>query len=228
MGEQIITKIERQKNARHRVSVYLDGEFAFGADEELVYAFHLETGARLDSAAIARLKNEDSYHKARDAAMRFLARRKYSMREMRTRLERKGCDPAAADRVIDHLRSIALLDDADFARAYVRDRRNLRPAGRRVLEIELRKRGIAREIISTVLRELADDASEELSARLLAARYLPRVARLEPAAKRSRLYQFLLRRGYDPDAIRRVLSAALNDAEGEENDPVFSDPESLE
>ncbi len=221
MGDRIITKIERQQKARHRVNIYLDGEFAFGADEELVYAHRLEKGARLDPADVERLRSEDAYHKTRDAAMRFLARRKYGTQEMRLKLVRKGCDPAAVERVIDHLRSIALLDDAEFARAYVRDRRNLRPAGRRALEAELRKRGVGREIVSSVLQELADDASEELSARLLAGKYLARLGRLEPEARRVRLHRFLLRRGYDPDAVRRVVSLLLKEAGGSAGDPAF-------
>ena len=205
MEENIVTKIERQKGARHRVSVFLDGEFAFGADEELVYTFRLAKGAALDAVTVARLTEEDAFCKTRDTAMRILARRKHSIREMRTKLERKGCGAAAIDRVISHLQSIALLDDADYARAYVTDRLNLRPAGRRTLEVELRRRGVDEEIISSILAKLVSDSSEEESALRLAEKYIARTAHVDPETRSARLYRFLLRRGYEPGVIRRAV-----------------------
>jgi regulatory protein len=42
------------------------------------------------------------------------------------------------------------------------------------------------------------------------------LAKLDPEARRRRLYAFLARRGYEGEAIRRAMRAVLDAAEAEE------------
>ena len=57
MGESRfqITRIEPQKKNRQRRNIYLDGEFAFGLDEEVVAAYHLSEGDELTQAIVDTL-----------------------------------------------------------------------------------------------------------------------------------------------------------------------------
>jgi hypothetical protein len=68
--ERKITALKRQKKNEERVSVYLDGEFAFGLPIDAAIA--LRTGQMLSEAEIAALQDKDRFARLRDQAMRYL------------------------------------------------------------------------------------------------------------------------------------------------------------
>ncbi|MBK6661488.1 MAG: regulatory protein RecX [Thermoflexaceae bacterium] len=77
-----------------------------------------------------------------EAALRLLSHRARSENEMRTRLGMRGIAPAIIEEEIVRLRDAGLLDDEQFARAWVEDRKRFAPRGRRMLRYELLGRGI--------------------------------------------------------------------------------------
>jgi regulatory protein len=103
---------------------------------------------------------------------------------------------------------VGLVDDAEYARAWLAGRWGRRPAGWRRLQQELRGKGIAEADILRA-RELLGErggAPDELaSAAKLAEQARRRYARLDPRVQRQRLYALLARHGYDSDVIRRTL-----------------------
>lgn len=200
-----ITKIERQKKARHRVSIHLDGEFAFGADEELVYVFRLAPGRVLDESTIARIREEDLFRQARAAAMRFLARRMHSVREMEEKLRERQFPEHSIGRVTARLLSLSLLDDREYARAFVRDRMRFRPAAKANLFLQLRKRGVPEEEADAALCEYFTDEVEETMARAMADKWLARHAGLAADVRKRRLAGYLSRRGYRASLIHSIL-----------------------
>ena len=106
------------------------------------------------------------------------------------------------------------VDDADFARYWVENREANRPRGRRLLEQELRHKGVDREIVRTAI-----DAAEpdEFAAALdLAHGKLRSYANLDPQVARRRLAGFLGRRGYGFDVIGPVLQRVFSEDEDDE------------
>ncbi|HEX2221526.1 MAG TPA: regulatory protein RecX, partial [Candidatus Limnocylindria bacterium] len=114
------------------------------------------------------------------------------------------------------------LDDAAFVRWWLEQRDRHAPRGRRMLEAELRQRGVPREVIeefreaySTPERppdaELLPTTDGE-RARVALARHLR--GRPVPADPRAlqRLGAFLMRRGFDPDTVRGAIRAASDGA----------------
>src|SRR6266542_6260426 len=78
-----------------------------------------------------------------DAALRFLAVRPRSEAEVRTRLLRARHEATAIEQALERLRQDGLLDDAAFAQYWLEQRRTFRPRGARLVQAELRQRGIA-------------------------------------------------------------------------------------
>jgi len=99
------------------------------------------------------------------------------------------------------------LDDEAFARLWIRDRLQRKPRSRALLAQELRAYGLSDELIEQALtQEMRDEDETEALHRLLEealARYRGRG--LDPATLERRLYAFLRRRGFSPEAIRREL-----------------------
>jgi regulatory protein len=205
-----ITAIEPQKLHPERVNVHVDGEFRLGLAAELVLAERLRTGDEVDDARLAELEAKDRGWKARDAALSLLSHRARSAAELTRRLKRKGFDDDVAERTVERLGELGMVDDAAFAETFVRDRVRLRPHGRRRLASELRAKGVDAETAGAAIAGVMEreEATETDLARQAAARWQARPGE-EPARARRRLHGFLARRGFGGDAIRAVLAEKL-------------------
>ena len=213
MGHPVITKIERQKRRDSRVSIFLDGEFAFGAQDDVVYLYGLSKGMELTPELRVQIDARNAVLEAKLAAHRLLARRLRAAGELRMQLRKKGFPQAAADEAVDDFVRAGLIDDRAFAVAFVRDRMKFRPKSRRMLERELAARGVSKALVHAVLsEELGEDAERE-SARALAEKHLARMSGASPEQRYRRVFAFLQRRGYSASLIASVLKGVGNEEE---------------
>src|SRR5712691_2392169 len=138
-----------------------------------------------------------------DVALRFLAQRPRSEQEVRRRLRRAGADESAVETVLEQLRQHALVDDVAFAEYWVEQRQTFKPRGTRLLRAELRQHGIeataAEAAAETSAASALDDAFRAAHKR---ARQL---SSADERAFKSRLAQFLTRRGFDWETISAVV-----------------------
>jgi regulatory protein len=210
-----VTALRPTKRDPDRIAVDLDGSFAFALPATLVADERIQVGDTLDSDRVSALLAAEQASRATEAALVFLSYRPRSEKEVRDRLRRGGFEQDAIEHAIARLHEWRYLDDADFARRWVENRSTHRPRGRRLLQQELRHKGIDGEIA----RDAIDDADlDEIgAAEALARRRLPAYAGDEPAAIRRRLGAYLARRGYGYDVIRIALDRALGEAEGLDN-----------
>ena len=212
-----ITALRPTKRDPDRIAVDLDGSFAFALPATLVADDRIEVGDELDIDRVTALLAADQASRATEAALVFLSYRPRSEKEVRDRLRRGGYEQDAIEHAIARLHEWRYLDDADFARRWVENRTAHRPRGKRLLQQELRHKGIDGE----TARDAIDDADldETGAAEALARRRLPSYAGDEPAAIRRRLGAYLARRGYGYDVIRVALDRALGEAEDVDDVP---------
>jgi regulatory protein len=143
-----------------------------------------------------------------ERALRFaydaLGRRERTAAELRTVLERKRVEPAAIEAVVDELTATGWLDDARYARRFADDKRQLDRWGSERIARDLRRRGVAPDVIEQVVASQARN-DELATALLLLEQRLP----TPPAddRERSRAWRLLVRRGYEAElayeAVRR-------------------------
>jgi regulatory protein len=209
-----ITALRPTRRDPNRISVDLDGAFAFALPAQLVADERLEIGEWLDEARVAALLAADETARATESALVFLGYRPRSEREVRDRLRRGGYGQDAIDHAVARLHDWRYLDDEEFARRWVENRATHRPRGKRLLQQELRNKGIDRETAREVIDEA--DLNEEGDAEQIARRRLPSYAGDDPAAIRRRLGAYLARRGYGYDVIRAALERVLGEDEGDE------------
>lgn len=173
----------------------------------------LSSRARRDPAA----EPIDDVDAAREAALRLLERTRRTRGDLERRLRDKGFTPGAIGEALDRLARVGLVDDAEFARAFLSGRWGRRPAGWQRLRQELRSKGVGDEAIEAARATVAEregGVDETSTALKLVRQARRRMAALDPAKQRQRLYALLARRGYDGDLIRRVL-AIRDDESGE-------------
>ncbi len=196
-----ITSLEVQGRAGQRVRVYVDGTFAFSV--AAVIATTLRVGDRLTRSQIAALQARDEVERAHERALAYLSYRPRSEMELRRYLHSKRFSEHAISEVLDRLRRVALVDDEAFARYWVEQRARFRPRGVSLLTQELRRKGIADEIIEMALATY----DEVRAAQQVAREHLRRLAHLPPDIRRRRLIGRLSRRGFDYALIRDVLAS---------------------
>jgi regulatory protein len=207
-----ITRIAPLRRVRGRFAIEIDGRGGLTLSEDVLVRSGLSVGDPLDAAAIADLLSSDEIARAIEAALNFLAYRPRSEREVRDRLRRGAFNADTVDRVIARLYEWRYLDDADFARRWVENRTEQRPRGRRLLQQELRQKGIDAETAREVIADA--DLDEAAAAEALARRRAPSYAGEDPAVIRRRLAAYLARRGYDYDVVRIALDRALGEDDG--------------
>lgn len=208
-NESIITAIKSQERDRERVNVFVDDEFTLALTAEMAVLEGLRIGASITPERIAELQAKDEQSKAISSALLLLASRPRSIKEIQSRLRQKGFSPGAIAAAIEKAEGWNYVDDEAFARFWVENRGSNRPRGRRLLEQELRQKGVDREIVQHAI----DDAglNEREDAAQLARAKLRSYANLDPEAARRRLSGFLARKGYGFDVIKHALSEALGE-----------------
>ncbi|MGI9252781.1 MAG: regulatory protein RecX [Thermomicrobiales bacterium] len=210
-----ITKITPQTHDADRMNVFIDGTFSFGLPALAAMEERLAPDQVIDPERLAALLAIDERARAATAALAFLAYRPRSEKEVRDRLKQKGYSPLAIDHAIEKLAGWRYLDDEDFARRWVEHRTTHQPRGTRLIEQELRTRGVNRE---TVRGAIEDAEIDERAAAIEVAR--DRARRYQdddPAVARRKLAAYLARRGFGWDAVRPALDEVLGgDSEDKE------------
>jgi len=153
-----ITAVKAQKRNPQRVSIYLDGKFAFGLSRFV--AAWLEPGRKLSEEEIAKLLDEDTYEVAFQKALQFIQHRPRSVEETRRRLAEKGFSEDVVKATIEKLLDKGYLDDFDFARRWIENRNTFRPRSERLLAYELRLKGVADDKIGQALEKFGGDEYE--------------------------------------------------------------------
>ena len=144
-------------------------------------------------------------NKALSYAFRLLKYRMRSEFELRKRMKLKGFSDSQINQACNYLQEINLINDFDFAKAWVESRIK-KPLGSRRLKRELQLKGVDKSIIRQVLEQSAKKTSEQELLGELAKRRWRKLSRLNPIKAKNRIYLFLLRRGFSAQDIRDVVS----------------------
>lgn len=151
----------------------------------------------------------------RKRALGLLDVRARSRHELRGRLIDAEFEPVVVDDVLDDLTAVNLINDADFAHEWVRQRHARRGKSARVLDRELQDKGVDAHTRAGALEQI-DAADEEATARALAVKKA-RTIREIPADRAEadkalrRIAGVLGRRGFHQGMSLRIARQALDD-----------------
>jgi regulatory protein len=152
----------------------------------------------------------DSETELYTAAINALARRAYSVHDMRVYLERRAEDKEAVGTVMARLKDHKYLDDARYAKQFVRMRSELRKQGAFRIARDLRAHGVPDRHIDAALADRALEADDGATVRARLMRRLKTLRGPLDERKKASLYSSLLRAGFSSETIRRELRAAAN------------------
>ena len=144
-----------------------------------------------------------------DRALDLLAFRARSVVELRRKLLQKAEPADEVERVIARLLEQKLLDDAQFARQFVRAKVTGAGASRFRVVQELGRKGVARPLAEAAVLALKEDEDIDAGAAIhqVAEKKWRSLSKLDGFTAKRRLYAFLARRGFNPDEIRGAMTA---------------------
>ena len=149
----------------------------------------------------------DERERALNSAYQSLARRAHSRYELQKKLERKKISPNTIQAVLAKLETQKLLDDRAFAESFARDRFQRRKLARDRIRLELRAKGISKELIVETLGTLYHETDEMTLAQEVLKKRQRTMKQSLTASDHRRLADFLPRRGFSYGVIQKVLKA---------------------
>lgn len=164
-------------------------------------------GMPFDRASFDAFLLERAYPFALEKAVRLLASRSRTEKEIVDTLRRNAYPEHAIARVMARLQSEGYINDADFAQHWASVRTS-KGMGARRIRGELRNKGISQEEIDDALA--AVDADEMLCAAVKAAEKASRGKDLTQPSDRQKVLAALARRGYDFSLAKQALQQLIH------------------
>ncbi|MCM8775318.1 MAG: recombination regulator RecX, partial [Candidatus Omnitrophica bacterium] len=137
-------------------------------------------------------------------SLRLLAISTKSQREITKKLIDKGYPVSVVRAVTEKLKGEGLLNDRAYAQHLVNKYTSSKPSGCRRIAFELKRRGIPKKIREEFLASM-DSESEVHRARALAQLKWRRFSKISPEKRKKRVYDFLVRRGFDFQIARDLI-----------------------
>jgi regulatory protein len=152
----------------------------------------------------------DDFEKFYKAAIRYLSFRARSEKELSDYLTKKHCEPLTLKRIIDSLIRDHFLNDEEFARMWIRERTLIKPKAIRVIKMELKQKGISKEMIESLF-ENSDDSPIDLDLAVkLAEKKLRTIHDQSDKYKvKEKLGRYLAGKGFDWDTIKAAIDQTL-------------------
>lgn len=206
--ENIITKIEVQKNNKNRVNIYINGEYALSCSTDLVYFHALKKGMKVEIDYLNKIVEDDNYLKCKNYALKFIEKSYKTESEIVKKLLEKGYNRTAIDKVILFLKKYKFVDDELYADVFIKQ--SILRFGKKKIKYKLLKKGIKEDIIDKKLDGISEEC-EMKSALKLAQKKFDLLVKSKNSKMNiyQKLGNFLLSNGYDFDVINKVLSKVV-------------------
>jgi len=206
-----ITALRIGRGRGKRINIFLDGKFAFSLEAEVVAKEGLRVEQVLSTDQIEALTRSDHFHRCLNAAVHYLSYRPRSESELRERLHQRGFDGDTQGAVITKLKEQRLVDDMAFAQFWKDNRESFSPRSQWLTRLELRRKGVANDIIDQVV-DVIDDDDSAYRAALSKARSL---SQSDYQSFRRRISEYLRRRGFSYGVINHTVERLCQEQEVE-------------
>ena len=201
-----ITGIAPTKRDANRAMVKVDGKVFATMTLRLIADLDLKVGMKWTDELRMRVEAAAVFDKAFQSAMRLLSRRPLSEWEVRKKMREKGFEVAAADMVVERLYELNLLDDEAFGRSLIRSLMGRKAAGPGLIRQKCFEKGLSEQVTGELIAEFAGKDDQVEAAMRFAEKKLRGLMRVEPMARKRRLYGALARRGYGGDVVSEVMN----------------------
>jgi regulatory protein len=208
-----VTSLKPSRRRPGYFDVEVDNEAIGAVAEKDVVRLGLSEQIELDDAETADLRSVAGFAEALRVVNRFLGHRPRTVEEVRQRLLRAGLDGEVIATAIEALQAQGLLDDKRFADMWVESRKTFSPRSPRMMQAELRRKGVDRTTIDESLGDVSEDDETKLAIEAGRQRLRRYNAGDKPGFERS-MGAYLGRRGFAYSAVRAALEQLWSELSG--------------
>ncbi len=166
-------------------------------------------GGKRSGAAQSAAPKAGTEAQAKDLCLRLLTDRARSRAELADKLAAKGFAPEVAERALNRLAEVGLIDDAAFAEQWVHSRHTFSGKGKKVLAQELRRKGVSDADAGPALAAITPADESARAAELVRRKLTTLPADLPTDKTTNRLVGMLARRGYNQSMAYAVVKDEL-------------------
>jgi regulatory protein len=204
-----ITAVDPDPRRPGAVRLEIDGARFGAVPRELVGTEALTVGRVVDAELQQRLGAAADIEAAYRTVLRCLELRSYARSDLGRRLLRKGHPREAVETALERATDLGLLDDAAYARGYVRTRA-ARGRGPSRLIRDLLAMGVQRSLIDRALAAEWPEGGDRSSMPLvLATKRAAQLGALPRQTKRRRVLAYLARRGFSGSEVTEMVEKVL-------------------
>lgn len=198
-----IISIEPNSNKKNKKNkILLDNDTFFYLYDSEIKKLDLHEKNEIDPVLYNVIFEEYLFARAKKKALAILDKTMSSKEQIRTKLRRNDFCDEVIDKVISLLEEYNLLNDYEYAKAYISSYQNKKSI--RELKFELQKRGIDRDIIEELVSNIDSSEMEIANIEKIVRKYRDSEGNI-PIEKRQKIMASLYRKGYDKNNILRVL-----------------------
>lgn len=199
MTSSKITDIEKAKGTRY--NVYVDGEYWYNVDMEVLVKYHLKIDMPVDDDTLDDIKIGAERRKARERAYYLLGYRDHSKTELYKKLLDSAREEIALE-IVTMVEGQGLLDDEAYAGKLARHYLVEKKWGARRAAMEMQRKGLEKDVIADALCECEVDTAATITA-LIDKKYY---YRLDDYKERQKVIAALLRLGFSYEDIKHAIS----------------------
>lgn len=195
-----ITSITPQQKDKTRCNIEIDGKFYCGMKLDTALANGLRAGMSVDTDFLSHLQLESEKMTALDKALRHISVSMKTEKEIRTFLKKKGYLEEVENYVIDKMKDYGYVDDETYAASYAAGASKRK--GSRLIQLELKQKGVDGQVIESVLSSLTDETES-------AKKCLEKYMRGKPfdQATLQKAYRNLIAKGFDYDTCKQAIES---------------------
>lgn len=194
-----ITAIKHELNKSGRYALFVDDAYACSLGGNELLDSGLVVGQLLQAQELEDLLQRSATDAMYAQTLNYVTLRRRTVHEVEVYLNKKKAPSLSVEQITNKLLQAGFLSDEAYARAYIRDRQTLRPASRRKIMMELRKKNVDEQTIKAALD--GEDLSEEDSLSHII-QTKQRQARYQDPIK---LTNYLIRQGFRYEDIKKAL-----------------------
>lgn len=156
------------------------------------------------------MDNEIVFARYYNLSLRYLSYRPRSEKEILDYLkEKQKKAPSLKDEDIDNillrLREYRFINDEDFVKFWIEQRNKYKNKPIRVIEYELKQKGISQDLINSYLFEKDKKEADLESAKKLAVKKMDFYRDLPPEKRQEKVMNYLLRKGFSYDTVKKAI-----------------------
>ena len=139
--------------------------------------------------------------------LKFVALRPRSQKEISDWFRRKKVREDLQTELNKRLKSLDLVDDEEFAKWWIEQRREFKPMGVKRLKFELKQKGVNNNVISSLLSEFINTYDQKNLAMKILEKKIERLKKMPRMIAFQKAYRLLASRGFDS----RVIESAIDE-----------------